>query len=62
MDVQRFPIRRHALGGFMFSSIIERELAENLLGALCKYAKHILFFHIHGFLRETSTPGSADQG
>jgi len=35
----------------MYTSFIERELAESPLLALCKYARHILAFHIQGFLR-----------
>lgn len=35
----------------MGTSFIERELAESPLLALCKYARHILAFHIQGFLR-----------
>lgn len=35
----------------MDSSFIEQELADSPLLALCKYARHILAFHIQGFLR-----------
>jgi hypothetical protein len=35
----------------MGNSVIEQELAESPLLALCKYARHILAFHIQGFMR-----------
>jgi hypothetical protein len=41
----------------MGTSFIERELAESPLLALCKYARHILAFHIQGFLRSDSRSG-----
>jgi hypothetical protein len=36
----------------MSSKLIEHELAENTFGALCKYAKHILLFHLDGVAAE----------
>lgn len=38
----------------MSSTIIERELAENTIGALVKYARHILLFHLDGVLAEST--------